>query len=99
VARAHGVDFPADYAEQPLALADDVAYDMTSSMYHDPVRGNPLDVRWLSGGVVEVGKAAGVPTPPQSRDCRQSCPARRRQSPANVRIARWMHLSLARIRC
>jgi 2-dehydropantoate 2-reductase len=36
---------------------------MTSSMYHDLVRGNPLEVRWLSGGVVELGKAAGVPTP------------------------------------
>jgi 2-dehydropantoate 2-reductase len=63
VARAHGVDLPADYAEQRLALADDVAYDMTSSMYHDLVRGNPLEVRWLSGGVVELGQAAGVPTP------------------------------------
>jgi 2-dehydropantoate 2-reductase len=63
VARAHGVDLPPDYAEQRLALADDVAYDMTSSMYHDLVRGNPLEVRWLSGGVVELGKAAGVPTP------------------------------------
>jgi 2-dehydropantoate 2-reductase len=63
VARGHGVDLPADYAEQRLVLADDVAYDMTSSMYHDLVRGNPLEVRWLSGGVVELGKAAGVPTP------------------------------------
>jgi 2-dehydropantoate 2-reductase len=63
VARAHGVDLPTDYAEQRLALADDVAYDMTSSMYHDLVRGNPLEVRWLSGGVVELGKAAGVSTP------------------------------------
>jgi 2-dehydropantoate 2-reductase len=63
VARAHGVDLPADYAEQRLVLADDVAYDMTSSMYHDLVRGNSLEVRWLSGGVVELGKAAGVPTP------------------------------------
>jgi 2-dehydropantoate 2-reductase len=63
VARGHGVDLPADYAEQRLVLADGVAYDMTSSMYHDLVRGNPLEVRWLSGGVVELGKAAGVPTP------------------------------------
>jgi 2-dehydropantoate 2-reductase len=63
VARGHGVDLPADYAEQRLALADEVAYDMTSSMYHDLVRGNPREVRWLSGGVVELGKAAGVPTP------------------------------------
>jgi len=36
---------------------------MTSSMYHDLVCGNPLEVRSLSGGAVELGKAAGVPTP------------------------------------
>jgi 2-dehydropantoate 2-reductase len=63
VARAQGIDLPPDYAEHRLALADDVAYDMTSSMHHDLQRGNPLEVRWLSGGVVELGEAAGVPTP------------------------------------
>jgi 2-dehydropantoate 2-reductase len=63
VARAQGIDLPSDYAEQRLALVDDVAYDMTSSMHHDLERGNPLEVRWLSGGVVELGEAVNVPTP------------------------------------
>ncbi|MFL6693588.1 MAG: ketopantoate reductase family protein, partial [Ramlibacter sp.] len=63
VGRAHGVDLAEDYAEQRLKLADDVAYDMTSSMHHDLQRGNPLEVRWLSGGVVELGRAKGVATP------------------------------------
>ena len=63
VARAHGVDLPENYAEVRLKLADDVAHDMTSSMHHDLDRGNPLEVRWLSGGVVELGRAKGVPTP------------------------------------
>jgi 2-dehydropantoate 2-reductase len=63
VGRAHGVDLPSDYAEQRLALVDDVAYDMTSSMHHDLERGNRLEVRWLSGGVVELGEAVGVPVP------------------------------------
>jgi 2-dehydropantoate 2-reductase len=63
VARAEGIDLPPDYAEQRLALADDVAYDMTSSMHHDLERGNRLEVRWLSGGVVELGTSRGVPTP------------------------------------
>jgi len=63
VGRAHGVDLPEDYAEVRLQLADDVAYDMTSSMHHDLERGKPLEVRWLSGGVVELGKLKGVPTP------------------------------------
>ena len=63
VGRAHGVNLPADYAEERLAFADGVAADMTSSMHHDLERGNPLEVRWLAGGVVELGRAAGVPTP------------------------------------
>jgi 2-dehydropantoate 2-reductase len=63
VGRAHGIDLPSDYAEQRLALVDDVAHDMTSSMHHDLQRGNPLEVRWLSGGVVELGAAVNVPTP------------------------------------
>jgi 2-dehydropantoate 2-reductase len=36
---------------------------MTSSMHNDLERGNRLEVAWLSGGVVELGQAAGVPTP------------------------------------
>ena len=63
VGRAHGVDLPEDYAQVRLQLADDVAYDMTSSMHHDLDRGNRLEVRWLAGGVVELGLAKGVPTP------------------------------------
>lgn len=63
VGRAHGVNLAADYAERRLRLADDVAPDMTSSMHHDLERGNPLEVRWLAGAVVELGRAKGVPTP------------------------------------
>jgi 2-dehydropantoate 2-reductase len=63
VARAHGVAVPEDYAQVRLRLADDVSPDMTSSMHHDLQRGNRLEVRWLSGGVVELGRAKGVPTP------------------------------------
>jgi 2-dehydropantoate 2-reductase len=63
VGRAHGIDLPPDYAERRLKLADDVSPDMTSSLHHDLERGNRLEVRWLSGGVVELGGAVGVPTP------------------------------------
>jgi 2-dehydropantoate 2-reductase len=63
VGRAHGVTLPENYAEVRLKLADDVAYDMTSSMHHDLERGNPLEVRWLAGAVVELGQRKGVPTP------------------------------------
>ena len=63
VGRANGVALDEDYAEQRLKLADDVAYDMTSSMHHDLERGNRLEVRWLSGGVVALGRQAGVEMP------------------------------------
>ena len=63
VGRAHSVALAADYAEQRLAFCDGLPADMASSMYHDLERGRPLELAWLSGGVVELGEAAGVPTP------------------------------------
>ncbi len=63
VGRALGVALPGAYAEERLAFADTVPADMTSSLHHDLERGNPLEVEWLSGGVVTLGKQAGVATP------------------------------------
>lgn len=63
VGRAHGVNLDEDYADQRLAFADTVSPDMTSSMHHDLERGNRLEVPWLAGGVVRLGREAGVPTP------------------------------------
>jgi 2-dehydropantoate 2-reductase len=63
VGRAHGIPLPEDYAEQRLEFADGVSAKMTSSMHHDLERGNRLEVRWLSGGVVELGREVGVETP------------------------------------
>jgi 2-dehydropantoate 2-reductase len=63
VGRALGVDLPADQAEAGLARADGVSPQMTSSMHHDLERGNRLEVGWLAGAVVELGRRAGVPTP------------------------------------
>jgi len=63
VGRAHGVALSDDFAQARLQFADGLAADMTSSMHHDLERGNRLEVRWLSGGVVELGQAKGVPTP------------------------------------
>ncbi len=63
VGRAHGVNLPADYADDRLAFADSVPATMTSSMHHDLERGNPLEVEWLAGGVVTLGEAVGVAAP------------------------------------
>ena len=69
VGRAHGVNLPEDYAEQRLKFADGLPADMTSSMAHDLERGNRLEVDWLSGGVVKLGKDKGVPTPANRAVC------------------------------
>jgi 2-dehydropantoate 2-reductase len=53
----------ADFRTNCVTLADDVAYEMTSSMHHDLERSNRLEVRWLAGAVVELGQLKGVPTP------------------------------------
>jgi 2-dehydropantoate 2-reductase len=66
VGRVHGVDLPANFADTRLAFADTLPADMTSSMFHDLDRGRPLELRWLSGGVADLGAAAGVPTPANS---------------------------------
>jgi 2-dehydropantoate 2-reductase len=63
LARARGVRLPPDYAQQCMQLADDVAYSMTSSMFHDLEKGNRLELPWLSGGVVSLAREAGVPVP------------------------------------
>jgi 2-dehydropantoate 2-reductase len=69
VGRAHGVALPEDYAENRIAFADGLPADMTSSMHHDLDRGNPLEVNWLSGGVVQLGRAKGVPAPANRAVC------------------------------
>jgi 2-dehydropantoate 2-reductase len=63
VGRASGVDLPPDYAEQRLAFADTVPQDMTSSLHHDLEAGRPLEVEWLAGAVVTLGRAHGIATP------------------------------------
>ena len=63
VGRARGVALAADFAEQRLEFADGLPADMIASMYHDLQAGKPLELRWLSGGVVDLGAEMGVPTP------------------------------------
>jgi len=63
VGRAQGVQLAADFADNRLAFSDGLPATMTSSMHNDLERGNGLEVDGLSGDVVELGGAAGVPTP------------------------------------
>ena len=63
VGRAHGVALTDEFAGSRMAFADSLPADMTSSMHHDLEKGNRLEVDWLSGGVVKLGREKGVPTP------------------------------------
>jgi 2-dehydropantoate 2-reductase len=63
VGRAHGVKLADDFVKQRIGLIDGIAPGTISSMYHDLQSGKPLELPWLSGGVVDLGAAVGVPTP------------------------------------
>ena len=54
---------PEDYADKRLAFVDSLPAEMTSSMHNDLEAGKRLELDWLSGGVVELGKVVNVPTP------------------------------------
>jgi 2-dehydropantoate 2-reductase len=63
VGRAQGVALPADYAEDRMAFADTTPADFKASLLHDLERGNRIEVDWLAGKVVALGRALSVPTP------------------------------------
>ena len=63
VGRAAGIDLAADFAADRLRFCDGLPAEMTSSMHGDLKRGKPLELPWLSGAVVTLGRAHGVPTP------------------------------------
>ena len=63
VGRAHEVRLPEDFAEQRVAFCEGLPPEMDSSMHADLDNGRRLEVDWLSGAVVELGKAVGVPAP------------------------------------
>ncbi len=63
VGKARGVTFPADIVESTLAMIPNFPDTSKSSMLEDLERGRRLELPWLSGAVVRLGKDDGVPTP------------------------------------
>jgi 2-dehydropantoate 2-reductase len=63
VGRARGANLREDFAETRMALVDALPPEMDSSMHHDLEAGKRLELDWLSGAVVELGKAVHVHTP------------------------------------
>lgn len=63
VGRALGVSLPADYADERLKFADTMPYEMDSSLHHDLDAGRALEIEWLAGAVVTLGREHGIATP------------------------------------
>jgi 2-dehydropantoate 2-reductase len=66
VGRAKGVVLPADALEKILEFIGHAPPAMKASMALDLDRGNRLELPWLGGKVVELGRQLGVPTPTHS---------------------------------
>ncbi len=63
VGRAKGVALSPEFAEARIAFADGLPWTMSSSMAGDLARGHRLELPWLAGTVVDLGREFGVPTP------------------------------------
>jgi len=63
VARAKGIAPSPNLAEETLAFIDAQPPATRASMAVDLERGNRLEVEWLSGAIVRIGREFGVPTP------------------------------------
>jgi 2-dehydropantoate 2-reductase len=63
IGRAKGIALSADALEKTIDFTGYVPPGMKASMALDLERGNRLELPWLGGKVVELGKALQVPTP------------------------------------
>jgi 2-dehydropantoate 2-reductase len=63
VARAKGIALPDEFVETTIAHCNRLPYEMKSSMLQDLERGRRLELPWLSGALVRLGRELGVPTP------------------------------------
>jgi 2-dehydropantoate 2-reductase len=63
VGRARGVRIPDDAVERTLAWNKTAPATLLPSMAVDLMRGNRIELPWLSGKVVALGRELGVPTP------------------------------------
>jgi 2-dehydropantoate 2-reductase len=64
VARARGVDLPADCEDQTIHFLLELGPpDVKASMTHDLEAGRRLELPWLSGALVRMGEELGIATP------------------------------------
>jgi 2-dehydropantoate 2-reductase len=63
VGHAKGIKIPSDAVEKTIGFHHNAPPTMMASMAHDLIRGNRIELPWLSGKVVALGRDLGVPTP------------------------------------
>lgn len=63
VGRARGVALPDDCVETWMARSQAFAPEAYGSMYHDLAAGRRMEVEWLNGSVVRLGREQGIGTP------------------------------------
>jgi 2-dehydropantoate 2-reductase len=63
VGQAGGVALPDDFAQERLAFADTTPPGFKASLLHDLERGSRIELDWLAGKVVDLGRRLNIPTP------------------------------------
>jgi 2-dehydropantoate 2-reductase len=63
VGRAKGVPLRPEFAEDRMSFAATTPAGFKASLLHDLERGNRLELDWLGGRVVALGRELNVPTP------------------------------------
>jgi 2-dehydropantoate 2-reductase len=63
VGRAGGVALPDGFVEDQLKFADAAPPGFKASLLHDLERGHRVELDWLAGKVVELGRRLSIPTP------------------------------------
>jgi 2-dehydropantoate 2-reductase len=63
VGQKAGAKVPDAWVDDRMTFSDNAPPGMKASMFHDLEAGNRLELDWLTGKVVSLGKELGVPTP------------------------------------
>jgi 2-dehydropantoate 2-reductase len=63
VGQKSGAKVPDDWVDDRMVFSDNAPPGMKASMLHDLEAGNRLELDWLTGKVVSLGRELGVPTP------------------------------------
>jgi len=66
LSEAKGISVGLSGSDEVMKMYDSMPYEMTSSMHYDVVNGKPLELDWLNGAVVRLGREVGLPTPVNS---------------------------------